>query len=218
MNRYIPWVLRKYGRFQPGRIEPGEIFHTMGYPLNMDEFGGGFIYGLNDNKVAIGLVVGLDYKDPSFDVHDAFQVWKTNPFVSKILKGGKMVEYGAKTLPEGGYYAIPELYTDNALIVGDSAGLVTMPALKGVHLAVKSGMLAAQAAAKALAANDTSRKSLGLYEKLVKESLIYKEMYPVRNFRQAFHSGLIAGGIAIRNPTYNRRSWFHRKVKNRSRL
>lgn len=180
---------------QPGRIEAGEIFHTMGYPLNMDEFGGGFIYGLNDNKVAIGLVVGLDYKDPSFDVHDAFQVWKTNPFVSKILKGGKMVEYGAKTLPEGGYYAIPGLYTDNALIVGDSAGLVTMPALKGVHLAVKSGMLAAQTAARALAANDTSRKSLGLYEKLVKESLIYKEMYPVRNFRQAFHSGLIAGGL-----------------------
>ncbi len=178
-----------------GNIEPGEIYHTMGYPLNMDEFGGGFIYGLNDNKVALGLVVGLDYKDPSFDVHDAFQVWKTTPFVSNILKGGKMVEYGAKTLPEGGYYAIPKLYTDNALIVGDSAGMVTMPALKGVHLAIKSGMLAAMAAAKALAANDTSENSLQLYETLVNESLIYKEMYPVRNFRQGFEKGLIAGGI-----------------------
>jgi electron-transferring-flavoprotein dehydrogenase len=86
-----------------GNLEAGQIYHTMGYPLNSDEFGGGFIYGLNDNKVAIGLVVGLDYKDPSFDTHDAMQIWKTTPFVSKILKGGKMVEYGAKTLPEGGY-------------------------------------------------------------------------------------------------------------------
>jgi len=178
-----------------GNIEAGEIFHTMGYPLNSDEFGGGFIYGLNDNKVAVGLVVGLDFKDPSFDVHDAFQIWKTTSFVSKILKGGKMVEYGAKTLPEGGYYAMPKLFVDNALIVGDSAGMITMPALKGVHLAIKSGMLAAQTAAKALAANDTTEKSLGIYETLVHDSFIYKEMYPVRNFRQGFEKGLITGGI-----------------------
>ena len=87
-----------------GNIGAGQIFHTMGYPLNNDEFGGGFIYGLNDNKVAVGLVVGLDYKDPSFDVHDAMQVWKTTSFVSKILKGGKLLEYGAKTLPEAGLF------------------------------------------------------------------------------------------------------------------
>jgi electron-transferring-flavoprotein dehydrogenase len=179
----------------PGSIEAGQIYHTMGYPLNNDEFGGGFIYGLNDNKVAIGLVVGLDYKDPSFDVHDAFQVWKTTPFVSRILKGGKMVEYGAKTLPEGGYYAIPRLYVDNALIVGDSAGLVTMPALKGIHLAVKSGMLAAQTAANALSVGDTSEKSLQQYENLVNNSIIRKEMYPVRNFRQGFAKGLFVGGF-----------------------
>jgi electron-transferring-flavoprotein dehydrogenase len=178
-----------------GNIKPGEIYHTMGYPLQNDEFGGGFIYGLNDNKVAVGLVVGLDYKDPSFDTHDAFQAWKTTTFVSKILKGGKMVEYGAKTLPEGGYYAIPKLYTDNALIVGDSAGLVTMPALKGIHLAVKSGMLAAQTAANALSVNDTSEKSLQQYETLVNDSLIYKDMYPVRNFRQGFAKGLFMGGF-----------------------
>lgn len=178
-----------------GNIEAGQIYHTMGYPLNNQEFGGGFIYGLNDNKVAVGLVVGLDYKDPSFDVHDAMQVWKTTGFVSKILKGGKLVEYGAKTLPEGGYYSIPKLVVDNALIVGDSAGLVTMPALKGVHLAIKSGMLAAQTAANALLNNDTSEKSLQQYETLVNNSLIYKDMYPVRNFRQGFANGLIAGGF-----------------------
>jgi electron-transferring-flavoprotein dehydrogenase len=178
-----------------GNIAPGEIYHTMGYPLNNDEFGGGFIYGLNDNKVAIGLVVGLDYKDPTFDTHDAMQVWKTTPFVSGILKGGKLVEYGAKTLPEGGYYAIPKLYVDNALIVGDSAGMLAMPALKGVHLAIKSGMLAAQTASAALELNDTSENTLRQYEVLVDNSWIRRELYPVRNFRQGFAKGLIAGGV-----------------------
>jgi len=177
-----------------GNIEPGQVYHTMGYPLK-DEFGGGFIYGLNDNKVAVGLVVGLDYQDPSFDVHDAMQVWKTTKFVSNILKGGKLVEYGAKTLPEGGYYAVPKLYVDNALIVGDSAGFVTMPALKGVHLAIKSGMLAAQTAANALAKNDTSEKSMQQYEELIKNSSIHQELYPVRNFRQAMAKGMFVGGL-----------------------
>ncbi len=178
-----------------GNIEAGRIYHTMGYPLDNDEFGGGFIYGLNDNKVAVGLVVGLDYQDPSFDVHDAFQIWKTSSFVSKILKGGKLVEYGAKTLPEGGHYAIPKLFVDNALIVGDSAGLVAMPALKGIHLAIRSGMLAAQTTADALLNNDTSEKSLQQYEKLINNSAIYKEMYAVRNFRQGLAKGLIIGGL-----------------------
>jgi electron-transferring-flavoprotein dehydrogenase len=178
-----------------GNIAAGQIYHTMGYPLNMDEFGGGFIYGLNENKVAIGLVVGLDYKDPSFDTHDAMQIWKTTPFVSKILKGGRMVEYGAKTLPEGGYYSIPKLFTDNALIVGDSAGMLAMPALKGIHLAIKSGMLAAETTVKALQKNDTSEKCLQQYETLVNNSWIYKELYPVRNFRQGFAKGLILGGM-----------------------
>jgi electron-transferring-flavoprotein dehydrogenase len=178
-----------------GNIEAGQIYHTMGYPLDNDEFGGGFIYGLNENKVAVGLVVGLDYQDPTFDTHDAFQIWKTTPFVSKILKGGKMIEYGAKTLPEGGHYAIPKLFVDNAMIVGDSAGMVAMPALKGIHLAIRSGMLAAQTAARALAKNDTSENSLQEYETLINNSNIHKELYAVRNFRQGFAKGLIPGGL-----------------------
>ena len=96
-----------------GKIKPGEVYHTLGWPLNMHEFGGGFIYGLKDNKLALGLVVGLDYQDPTFDVHSAFQIWKTNPFIAKLLEGGKLMEYGAKTLPEGGYYSLPKLYTDH---------------------------------------------------------------------------------------------------------
>lgn len=178
-----------------GNIAPGEIYHTMGYPLNLHEFGGGFIYGLNDNKVALGLVVGLDTADPTFDTHAAFQVWKSHPVVAKILKGGKLLEYGAKTLPEGGYYSMPKPYVDNALIVGDSGGFLTMPALKGIHLAIRSGMLAAETALLAFSKNDFSEKTLKEYETKINNSNIYKEMYPVRNFRQGFAKGMIPGAI-----------------------
>lgn len=177
-----------------GNIRPGEVYHTMGYPLNHREFGGGFVYGLNNNKVAVGLVVGLDYEDPTFDTHDAFSVWKKTPFVSKFLKGGKLLEYGAKTLPEGGYYAIPKLFTDNALLVGDSAGLVAMPALKGVHLAIASGMAAAKAAEEAFVRNNFTESVLSLCETEMKES-IFRELYPVRNFRQGFSKGMFNGSI-----------------------
>lgn len=196
-----------------GNIAPGQVYHTMGYPLQNDEFGGGFIYGLKDNRVAVGLVVGLDYKDPTFDTHDAFQIWKTHPFVSKILKGGRFLEYGAKTLPEGGYYSIPKLYVDNALIVGDSAGLVAMPALKGIHLAIKSGMLAAETAAEALMKEDTSKHFLQKYEELINDSFIKRELYPVRNFRQAFAKGLILGGLHFSTQLITGGAGFFGKLK-----
>ncbi|MGC3977988.1 MAG: electron-transfer flavoprotein:ubiquinone oxidoreductase [Paludibacteraceae bacterium] len=178
-----------------GNIKPGEVYHTMGYPVGPKEFGGGFIYGLNDNRVAVGLVVGLDYPDPTFDTHSAMQIWKTQPFVAKILKGGKLMEYGAKTLPEGGWYSLPKLYVDNAMIVGDSAGFLTMPALKGVHLAIASGIAAAKTALNALNNNDFSEKTLKKYDDEIKSGIIYKEMYPVRNFRQGFTKGTIVGGL-----------------------
>jgi len=175
------------------KIKQGEVYHTMGYPLNLHEFGGGFVYGLSNNRVAIGLVAGLDYADPTFDIYSIFQIWKTHPVIAKILKGGKLLEFGAKTLPEGGYYSLPKLYVDNALIVGDSAGFVTMPALKGIHHAIKSGILAAETALSAFNKNDFSELTLKEYEEKINGSFIYKEMYPVRNFRQAFAKGLIKG-------------------------
>jgi electron-transferring-flavoprotein dehydrogenase len=177
-----------------GRIKPGEVYHSMGFPaMQSNVFGGGFIYGLTGNKIAVGLALGLDYADPTFDIHKAFQMWKTHPVVAKYLKDGKMIEYGAKTLPEGGWYSLPKLYTDNALIVGDSAGFLTMPALKGIHLAIHSGMLAAETALTALEKNDFSEQTLQQYETSVKKSRIYKEMHRVRNFRQGFINGMIAG-------------------------
>ena len=179
-----------------GTIKPGEIYHTMGYPaVQNNVFGGGFIYGLNDNKAAVGLVLGLDYADPTLDTHKAFQMWKTHPAVAKFLKGGKMIEYGAKTLPEGGWYSLPKLYTDHALIVGDSAGFLAMPALKGIHLAIRSGMLAAETALTALEKNDFSEQTLQQYENLVGKSPIYKELHRVRNFRQGFINGMIIGAF-----------------------
>jgi len=181
-----------------GNIEAGAVKHTFGYPLrDKQEFGGGFIYGLTDNRVALGLVVGLDYKDPSFDVHAAMQIWKTHPYVSQILEGGSVLEAGAKTLPEGGWNSVPKLYADNMMIVGDSAGFLTTARLKGIHLAVRSGICAATAAVEALIKEDTSKNSLSKYEELVNESSIYTELYPVRNMRAVMQEGMILGGLKM---------------------
>jgi electron-transferring-flavoprotein dehydrogenase len=181
-----------------GNIAPGAVYHTFGYPLNdKEEFGGGFIYGLSDNRVALGLVVGLDYQDPSFDIHAAMQIWKTHPEVSKFLEGGTILEFGAKTLPEGGWNSIPKYYEDNLMILGDSAGFLSTPRLKGVHLAVRSGICAAQAAALALIKGDTSEKALSKYEELVNDSFIHKELYPTRNMRAVMQDGMVLGGLKM---------------------
>ncbi len=181
-----------------GNIKAGSIKHTFGYPLrDKEEFGGGFIYGMSENRVSVGLVVGLDYQDPSFDIHTAMQIWKTHPYVSKILEGGSVLEAGAKTLPEGGWNSVPKLYADNMMIVGDSAGFLTTARLKGVHLAVRSGICAATAATDALIKKDTSKNSLSKYEELVNKSSIYKELYPVRNMRAVMQEGMILGGLKM---------------------
>jgi electron-transferring-flavoprotein dehydrogenase len=181
-----------------GNIEAGAVYHTFGYPLkDKSEFGGGFIYGLSENRVALGLVVGLDYEDPSFDTHAAMQIWKTHPYVSKFLEGGTIMEFGAKTLPEGGWNSMPKYYDDNLLIVGDSAGFLTTARLKGVHLAIGSGIYAAKAAVEALEKNDTSKQTLAKYEALVNDSFIYKELYPVRNMRAVMQEGMVLGGLKM---------------------
>ncbi len=178
-----------------GAIKKGEVYHTFGYPLEGKEFGGGFIYGLEDNMVELGFAIGLDYEDPTLDPHALMQIWKQHPFLKNILDGGTLKEYGAKTIPEGGWHSISKLYVDNLLIVGDSAGFVAMPALKGVHFSVTSGMCAAQTAYEALKANDFSEAKLSIYKKLVDESRIKKELYPVRNFRAVMSEGLFVGGF-----------------------
>jgi electron-transferring-flavoprotein dehydrogenase len=173
-----------------GTFQPGRAMHAMGYPLTFEQFGGSFIYGLSKTQVVVGLVVGLDYKDPTFDPHHAFQIFKKHPFVSKILEKGRMVRYGAKVIPEGGLFSMPEMYHDGVMIVGDSAGFLSMPSLKGIHLGIESGMMAAKSAFEALKKNDFSKNQLALYAELFKKSNARKDLYRVRNFRQGFKKNL----------------------------
>src|SRR5688572_18534821 len=138
------------------RLKPGTVIHTLGYPLRQEEFGGSWLYAMADGRISIGFVVGLEYRDPLFDPHAAFQHFKRHPFIRGILDGGQIVRYGAKALPEGGWNTQPQLFVDGALIVGDAANLVNSLRLKGIHLAMRSGMLAGETAFEAIRGGDTS--------------------------------------------------------------
>ena len=185
--------LKELWELPPGSLEPGTVIHTMGWPLTREQYGGGFLYGMRNNLVSLGLVVGLDYRNPLLDPHTAFQHWKTHPFLRALLEGGRLVKYGAKTIPEGGYFSMPRLVTDGAVILGDSAGLLNAQRLKGIHLAIKSGMLAADAIVDAFAARDFSQQRLSAYERNFQESWAGRELWKVRNFHQAYEKGLLRG-------------------------
>jgi electron-transferring-flavoprotein dehydrogenase len=182
---------------QPGRIQPGYVAHTLGWPVSTDMYGGGWIYGLSNNRLSIGLVVALEYANPQFDPHQAFQNWKTHPFVREIIEGGKLVRYGAKSIPYGGWYGAPRNYVDGGLIVGDSGGFLDSQRLKGIHMAIKSGMLAAETIFDALKSGDTSAKALSAFPQKIEESYIKKELWRVRNFHQSFQHGLFSGFLKV---------------------
>ena len=177
----------------PQRLAAGSVIHTMGHPLRFEEFGGGFIYALPDGRLSVGFVAGLDYRDPLFDPHVAFQRFKRHPLVANLLAGGQMVRYGAKALPEGGWHALPRCHLDGALIVGDAAGFLNSMRLKGIHLAMRSGMHAADVAFGAVREDDVSAARLSEYARLVEQGPIRRELYPVRNVHQSFAGGLLAG-------------------------
>jgi electron-transferring-flavoprotein dehydrogenase len=185
--------LKELWEVSPDRLEPGTVIHSLGYPLRHDEFGGGFIYALPEGRLSVGFVAGLDYKDPLFDPHVAFNRFKQHPFVAGLLAGGQMVRYGAKALPEGGWNTIPQPYMDGALIAGDAGGFLNSMRLKGIHLAMRTGMLAAESAFEAIRAGDTSEASLARYRQKIDASAVKAELYPVRNVHQAFGHGLFAG-------------------------
>jgi electron-transferring-flavoprotein dehydrogenase len=205
-----------------GTFPAGKIIHTLGFPLQKgplegwglvekdfgiargpigigvtgtDSFGGSFIYGISDTQLIIGLVVGLDYKDPYLDPHYEFNRFKTHPFVRPLLEKGKLLKYGAKAIPEGGYYSMPRYYGDGFCLIGDSASFLNAARLKGVHLAMKSGMLAAEAIVEALACNDFSAKRLGKYEDLFQTSWAREELYAVRNWRAGYAKGVRSGVV-----------------------
>ena len=173
-------------------VQEGYVGHTMGFPLGHNIFGGGFLYGMKDDIWDLGLVVGLDYSNPNTDPHHELQLLKTHPWIKSLLKDGEMIAYGAKTLPEGGWYSLPKLNAPGALIVGDSAGFLNGQRLKGIHLAMKSGMIASETIYEGLI-NDDLDNQLNNFEQNIKNSWIYTEMYKARNFHQAFDKGLFAG-------------------------
>ncbi len=185
--------LKELWEVPKGRLAKGAVIHTMGYPLDTHTFGGGFIYGLAEDRISIGLVVGLDYRDPFLDPHALFQKMKQHPRVRPLLEGGSMLRYGARTISEGGYYAIPRTYADGVLLVGEAAGFLNAMRLKGIHLALKTGMLAAEATLGALVAGDTSAARLKSFEDKVSASYVRSELWKVRNFHQGFKHGLLAG-------------------------
>ncbi len=171
------------------------VVHTLGWPLPSDAFGGSFMYPHGPDQVALGLVVGLDYRDASLDVHELLQRMKLHPLFRTQLEGGALLEWGAKTIPEGGYYALPERrHGDGILLAGDAVGFVDVPSLKGIHYAMQSGIYAARAAHAALRSGDTTRATLAAYDRMVGDSYIVADMHRTRNMRLAFKDGLWVGG------------------------
>jgi electron-transferring-flavoprotein dehydrogenase len=172
------------------------VIHTLGWPLPTDAFGGSFMYPLGQNQVAVGLVVGLDYHRAALDVHEMLQRMKLHPVFRERLAGGTLLEWGAKTIPEGGWYALPERRQgDGLVVVGDSAGFVDVPSLKGIHYAMQSGMFAARAIHAALAAGDAASAGLADYDAMVNGSYIADDLRRTRNVRLAFTDGLWLGGM-----------------------
>jgi electron-transferring-flavoprotein dehydrogenase len=176
-----------------------QVIHTMGWPLRpakkFREFGGSFVYPMGDDMVTIGMVVGLDYRDTELSVHDLLQELKTHPRITQILDGGERVQWGAKTIPEGGFVALPSrFHAPGLLLCGDGVGLVNVPALKGIHYAVESGRLAAEAAWRTLARGASMRSALASYDESLRESFIWRDLREVRNMRQAFGRGFYVGG------------------------
>lgn len=176
-----------------GRFRKGHVVHTMGYPLPTNIYGGGFAYGMDERTVALGFVCGLDSPDARLDGQERTQRWKSHPLIRRVLEGGRLVGYGARAVPLAGYFAMPDLAIEGALFIGDSAGFLNAERLKGVHLGMKSGMLAAETLFDAQVAGDFSLERLRGFDRRFRDSWAYEEMWRGRNFHQGFDGGLYAG-------------------------
>ncbi|MGV6852117.1 MAG: FAD-dependent oxidoreductase [bacterium] len=177
--------LKELWQLPEGRVEEGTVMHTVGWPLNNDTYGGSFIYHLDNNRLAIGFVVGLDYSDPCFSPFEAFQQFKHHPEIKKLLEGGEIISAGTRALVEGGFQSLPKVEMPGAMLIGDSAGLLNVPKIKGTHQAIRSGMLAAQHYIN----NNTSTG----FDASLRRSPVVKELKKVRNIRPGFHAGLWSG-------------------------
>ena len=186
----------------PEKHNPGSVVHTIGWPLSADTYGGSFIYHLEDNQVAVGFVIGLDYANPYLSPFDEMQRFKLHPAVKPLLEGGRRIAYGARALIEGGFQSIPELCFAGGALIGDAAGFMNVAKIKGSHTAIKSGMVAAEAAFDALGADAGARPELTAYPANLKQSWLWAELKKVRNIRPSFRWGLWAGLVLSAIDTY----------------
>src|SRR5271163_554800 len=177
----------------PDRHQPGLVVHTIGWPLDTATYGGSFLYHLEDRQVAVGFLIGLDYKNPFLNPFEEFQRFKTHPAIRPFFEGGRRIAYGARALNEGGWQSIPKLTFPGGALIGCAAGFMNVPKIKGSHTAMKTGMLAAEAAFAALAAAGDARVEATSYRALFEQSWVAQELKAVRNIRPAFHGGLWTG-------------------------
>jgi electron-transferring-flavoprotein dehydrogenase len=185
--------IKELWKVPAGRFAAGRVIHTLGAPLPANTFGGGWVYGMRGDIIDLGLVIGLDYADPTTDPHNLFQQFKLLPAIRPLLEGGEMIRYGAKAIPEGGLHAMPRFYADGLCLIGDTAGFLNGLRLKGIHLAMKSGMLAAEAIFEALQAERSDAGALAAYEAKFRASWAFSELHAARNFHAGFASGLWGG-------------------------
>lgn len=181
--------IKEIWQLDPAQHKEGHVLHTVGWPLENSTYGGSFMYHMENNQLAVGFVIGLDYKNPYLDPYLEFQKFKTHPQIAKIFAGAKRIGYGARALNEGGYQSIPKLTFPGGALIGDGAGFLNVPKIKGTHTSMKSGMLAAEAAF----ATVTENKDIAAYEAALKASWVYEELYRVRNIRPGFQKGLLRG-------------------------
>jgi electron-transferring-flavoprotein dehydrogenase len=184
--------IKELWEVDPTRHKPGTILHSIGWPMDAETYGGSFLYHLEHNQVAVGFVVGLDYRNPHLSPFDEFQRFKTHPAIRPVFEGGRRIAYGARAISEGGYQSIPRLTFPGGLLVGDTAGFLNTPKIKGSHTAMKSGMLAAEAVAGLLMSGESGNEAVS-YPESLKQSWLWDELYKARNIRPSFRKGLWAG-------------------------
>ncbi len=212
--------IKELWEVEPGKHEPGTVIHSIGWPLDGKTYGGSFIYHLEDNQVAVGFVVGLDYENPYLNPYLEFQRFKHHPVIRPTLEGGRRIAYGARALNEGGYQSIPKLTFPGGVLVGDTAGFLDVPKIKGSHTAMKSGMSAAEAVFEALAEADGPREVTDYTERL-KQTWVWRDLYRARNIRPAFTRGRWFGLAYSALDTYlfrGRAPWTFRNHSDHDRL
>ncbi len=187
--------IKELWEIDPEKHEEGLVMHTAGYPMDRNTYGGSFLYHIENNQVALGFVVGLDYENPYLSPYDEFQRWKAHPLIKQTLKGGKRIAYGARALNEGGVQSLPKLVFPGGCLIGCDAGFLNMPRIKGSHAAMKTGMLAAEAAYDRISNGSEGRDELTSYPDAYRTSWLHKELWLARNVRPAFKWGLIGGTL-----------------------